>query len=230
MSKLIKDGDSLVSAKTSGGYEIHVYDDGFGPLWISRNSIGINGIVRARSWEDAYSICEDEFFPEADETIEQLVKEYGFKRENVKIIHPAHRKTSPVTYANGHVEEFDIETSVQRDATMADYQLTGGSLLPGQFVRWETRETPDADAWSENELFCEAYGFRPNGRNERDTIGHGIYSKDLNGDSLDRLTPELLADIGIELVIEAEESEESDPRDDPANNPDDGGRETLADA
>lgn len=35
------------------------YDDGYGPLWISRNSIGINGIVRARTWEDAYGICED---------------------------------------------------------------------------------------------------------------------------------------------------------------------------
>lgn len=36
---------------------------------------------------------------------------------------------------------------------------------------------------------------------------YGVYSKDLNGDSLDRLTPELLADLGIVLDI-SEESED----------------------
>jgi len=29
--------------------------------------MGISGIVRAQTWEDAYSICEDEFFPDADD-------------------------------------------------------------------------------------------------------------------------------------------------------------------
>lgn len=85
MSELIKDGQRFNGASYGSGYAIQTYDDGFGPLWISRNSIGINGIVRAQTWEDAYSICEDEFFPEADETIEQLQKEYGFKREHIRI-------------------------------------------------------------------------------------------------------------------------------------------------
>lgn len=205
---IISDGDTLVSAcYKSSEYAIKTYDDGYGPLWISRNSIGINGIVRARTWEDAYSICEDEFFPEAPESIEEIVKEYGFRREHIKVIHPARRKDSPVTYANGHVEEFDIDMSVERDATMADYELTGGRLLDTQFVRWETRETPDSEAWMENELFCEAFGFRNNGANSRDVHKHGIYSKDLNGDYLDRLTPEMIEEIGIELVIETEETE-----------------------
>lgn len=222
---LIQDGNAFVSAAYRSGTAIQTYDDGFGPLWISRNSIGINGIVRARTWEDAYSICEDEFFGEANETMEEIVKEYGFKREHVKVIHPARRKSSPVTYANGHAEEFDIDASVEQDATLADYELTGGKLLDGQFVRWETRETPDADAWMENELFCEAFGFRNNGANIRDTQKHGIYSKDLNGDSLDRLTADMVADIGIVLTIEADEEGREDGPD-----IDDGGRETLADA
>ena len=207
-NSMISDTQSLVGAKYSDSdYAIATYDDGFGPLWISRNSIGINGIVRAETWEDAYGICEDEFFPEADETIEELIKEYGFKREHVKIIHPATRKTSPVTFANGHVEAFDIDHSVERDATTADYELTGGKLLDGQFVRWETRETPDPtfEAVMENELFQEAYGFRNNGPNIRDKHNHSIYQKDLNGDSLDRLTPEMLSDMRIELVIESED-------------------------
>ena len=66
-NSLITDEQSLLSAKSRFGHAIPVYDDGFGPLWIHRDSMGISGIVRAQTWEDAYSICEDEFFPDADE-------------------------------------------------------------------------------------------------------------------------------------------------------------------
>ena len=145
-TKLIKDDESLVSAQYTSGYTIPIYDDGFGQVWISRNSSGINGIVRAQTWEDAYSICEDEFFPEADETVEELQREYGF----------------------------------------------------------------DPDAWIENELFQESYGFRANGPNERDKHKHGIYQKDLNGDALDRLTTEMLTDLEIELTIEGEDYSETE--------------------
>jgi hypothetical protein len=82
----ISDDQSIASAKGRFGHPIPVYDDGFGPLFIHRDSMGISGIVRAMTWEDAYSICEDEFFPEASKTMEELVKEYGFKREHVKVI------------------------------------------------------------------------------------------------------------------------------------------------
>src|SRR5271163_4896370 len=94
---IITDVQQLNGATYRSGYEIKTYDDGSGPLWISRNSIGINGIVRAKTWEDAYSICEDEFFSEADETIEQIVKEYGFDRKHVKIV-----KDSSVLVATEH--------------------------------------------------------------------------------------------------------------------------------
>jgi hypothetical protein len=203
----LTDNQRLVGAKYRSGHEIPTYDDGFGRLWISRNSIGINGIVRAQTWEDAYSICEDEFFPEADETVDELVKEYGYKREYVKMIHPAIRKTEAIMFANGHVEAFDIDYSSVRKAELSDYELTGGRLLDGQFVRWVMIETPDPDAWGENELFCEAYGFRPNGPNGRDKLNHGIYQKDLNGDYLDPLTEEMIEDLGIELVLEDEDEQ-----------------------
>jgi len=152
---LISDTQQLRGAKTQYGSDIQTYDDGFGPLWIMRDSMDIMGIVRAQTWEDAYSICEDEFFPEADDTIEELIAEYGHKREHVR----------------------------RPDGT------------------WDTIETPDADAWYENELFQEAYGFRPNGPNVRDKRGHGIYAKDLNGEYLDALGPALLAQLGIVLDI-----------------------------
>lgn len=122
---LITDSQSLVSASRNG-YAIPVYDDGFGQLYIHRDSMGITGIVRAQSWEDAYGICEDEFFPATTDTVEDFVKEYG---EN----------------------------------------------------------------WHEDACWNEGYGFRPNGGE--------IYDKDLNGDSLERLTAELAERLEIQLVI-----------------------------
>ena len=186
----LKDNQTLVGARyVNSQYDIPVYDDGFGSLWISRNSIGINGIVRARTWEDAYSICEDEFFPEADETVDELIKEYGFRREYKKVV-----KDSSV------LTDGDYTGVGERFAVYPD-DYPDGKLLP-EFVRWVTVETPDPDSWMENELFQESYGFRPIGRNDRDKLGHGIYQKDLNGDYLDRLSHELLAELGIELVID----------------------------
>lgn len=175
----MKDNESLKSVTYSSGHAIKFYDDSWGPLWILRDSISILGVIRARTWEDAYSIAEDEMFPEADETLDELIKEYGFRRKHVKIV-------------------LDPKTG-ERDARSEDYP-NGKLALP--FVRWETRETPDKDAWVDNELFQEAYGFRPNGPNATDKRGHGIYTKDLNGEDLRELTPALIKE--LELVIEIE--------------------------
>lgn len=176
----LPDDKQLTGATSRFGSPIPVYDDGFGPLWIHRDSMGISGIVRAKTWEDAYSICEDEFFPEADESVAELTKEYGFRREHVKIVR------CPLSG----------EREVQ--AGLADYPFEANGI---EFVRWETRETPDVEAWMENELFQEAYGFRPNGANVRDKLGHGIYAKDLNGDSLEPLTEQLRSDLEIVLTV-----------------------------
>ncbi len=204
-STLIKDGQSLVSAKGRFDHAIPVYDDGFGPMFIHRNSMGISGIVRAQTWEDAYEICEDEFFPEANETVEELRKEYNVTRKHVKIIR--------------------TREGVERPAIDSDYPRTIAPLpdcRPSwEFVRWETITKPcenDENGFLENDLFCEAFGFRPSGARAgkwdngepRDPLGHGIYAKDLNGDSLDLLTPALIAQLEITLEIkgEADESDE----------------------
>jgi len=185
---MITDNQSLNGANSRFNFSIPTYDDGYGPLWIHRHSRGISGIVRARTWEDAYSICEDEFFPEADKTVEELVKEYGFKREHLKVV-----RDPSVIVASEHCAVGERFERYPEDYPDGKLSLS--------FVRWATVETPDSDAWSENELFCEAYGFRNSGPNERDTHKHGIYAKDLNSDYLDSLTPELLAELGIALDI-----------------------------
>ncbi len=180
-----KDEQSLESAFSQSypgatRFSIPVYDDGYGPLWIHRDSMGISGIVRAKSWEDAYEICEDEFFPSCDLSLEELKTEYGFRREHKKIIRSG---------ADG-----------ERPARPSDYPLN-----EHQFVRWETKETRDPDAWPENECFLEAYGWRPNGQGgptpEKD---NGIYAKDLNGELLAPLTHELAKELGIKLRVASE--------------------------
>lgn len=183
-SELITDEQSLVSAQFNHGTPIQTYDDGFGPLFILRDSMGVQGIIRAQTWEDAYGIAEDEMFPDCDLSMEEIVKEYGFKREHVKMIH------DPVAGWRAVVE--------------SDYS-NNGKIPEFASIRWETKETPDPEAWPENELFCEAYGFRPNGARDHKVPMSHIYAKDLNGESLDLLTPELVAELGITLNIQTNE-------------------------
>jgi hypothetical protein len=182
MPATIHDDQQLIGASMhDGSITIPIYDDGSGPLWILRDSMGIQGIVRCDTWEEAYSIAEDELLDDCDLSMDEIVKEYGFKREHVKMIQiPGQGEVRPV-----------------RDSDYID-----GKLPIGAFVRWETRETPDPEAWSENELFCEAYGFRPNGLRDASNPMSFIYAKDLNGEALDALTPSLVAELGITLNLE----------------------------
>ena len=73
----ITDDQRLTGATPRSGCKIPTYDDGFGSLWVFENIHGIAGIVRAQTFEDAYSIVEDEFQPEADVSVEELREEYG---------------------------------------------------------------------------------------------------------------------------------------------------------
>lgn len=156
--ELINDSQRLVGASTHDGrVTIPIYDDGSGPLWILRDSIGIQGIVRCETWENAYSIAEDEFFDDCELTMEEIVEEYGFRVEYVQ------------PYGSGQTSREEI---------------------------------PDSEAWPENDLFCEAYGFRPNGLRDASKPMSFIYAKDLNGEALDALTPSLVAELGITLNIE----------------------------
>ena len=142
---LIVYGQRLVSAAHSHGLAIPTYDDGTGSLWIHRNSMGISGIVRADTWETAYGICEDEFFPAGDT---------------------------------------DANEESARIAAMTE----GKAARDHERACWE-----------------EAYGYRNSGaRRMPDGSRSYIYAKDLSGDSLDPLTPELVKALEITLCIENE--------------------------
>jgi len=65
-SKLTDDLRIVTAFVGRGQYPLYFYDDGFGPLWVYRESLGVRGIIRARTWEDAYGIAEDEIMDDAD--------------------------------------------------------------------------------------------------------------------------------------------------------------------
>lgn len=58
------------------------YDDGDGPVWIYQDAGGLLGIVRARSWENAWSIVGDEILDDANEAgiAEHFAEAYAAKR------------------------------------------------------------------------------------------------------------------------------------------------------
>jgi hypothetical protein len=69
--------EHTVTEARHAGRSLQFYDDGFGPLFVHRDSMGITGVIRAQTWEDAYSIYEDEFAPAATETEAELIADYG---------------------------------------------------------------------------------------------------------------------------------------------------------
>lgn len=62
----LKDGTSLEGAESRYGHKIRTYDDGFGPLWVYRESLGIVGIVRAQTMESAWECVLDDILTPID--------------------------------------------------------------------------------------------------------------------------------------------------------------------
>tara|TARA_E500000305_G_scaffold101267_1_gene94721 strand:+ start:435 stop:836 length:402 start_codon:yes stop_codon:yes gene_type:complete len=60
----------MLSAQTKSGAPLRTWDDGFGPLWLYLESCGPwivpVGVVRAQTWEDAFSCVVDEIQADAD--------------------------------------------------------------------------------------------------------------------------------------------------------------------
>ena len=78
---MINDEQTLIGARqmhpwNEYGTPITIYDDGFGPLWLYREAGGLQGIVRAQSWEAAYEICQDEIMTRVPQ--EEVIEAYGF--------------------------------------------------------------------------------------------------------------------------------------------------------
>ena len=129
---MITDEQNIKRIVSQYGREIRFWDDGFGPLWVYRESLGRLGYVRALTWEEAYECVLDEILDPIP--VSELHEAYGFD------------------------SQAEFEEAVN--------------------TRPETME------------LCEGYQYQSN------STGTGIVAIDLNGESLDLLTPELLSQIG----------------------------------
>lgn len=176
----IQDNQSIVKVTDKNGRDIPFYDNGFGPLWVYHENCGhfsfVAGIIRASSFEVAYEIAEDEFLPEADLSMAEIVEEYGFLRESIRVV-----------------------TSTKGEKYLKPGQMPGKGE---RFIRWHTKQTPNADAWIENDLFQELYTFRPNGPKTGDVHNHGIAYKGLDGVKLRRVTDADADEFTIEISTE----------------------------
>lgn len=82
---------------------IRYYDDGYGPLWILRDTCGIVGIVRCQTYEDAYEIAGDEFrTPIAPEDIPEAYGAYDHLRDYL--------------VSQGHEDTYDLRDFANRYA------------------------------------------------------------------------------------------------------------------
>ena len=172
---LIQDDQSLESVASEYGTPIRTYDDGYGPLYVYRTSLGVTGIVRAQTWHDAYDCVLDDILTPIDAS--EIPDAYGafeYLRD-----HPTlgqfWRKS-----ADGHSSSWKLKR-----------------VTPSQLAA-EIFACRSKSAEFQPEL-QEGYQYQPNAT---DT---GIVSIDLNGESLDLLTPEFIERAGIVLTITDDE-------------------------
>jgi hypothetical protein len=120
----INPDDFVLKFRNRFGKFERYYDDGFGPLWIFRNSMGIVGIVRCQTEHDAFEIVEDEFLNVLPE--EELYEAYGFNTdaEYQSAINDPEKRDS-LELAEGY--------SYQSNATgtgIVEHDLNGEELAP----------------------------------------------------------------------------------------------------
>jgi hypothetical protein len=160
------------------GYPIKFYvEDSWGQLFILRNSMGIQGIAQANSWEDAYSVCEDELFDRVSpEEIAEWEKEYS-------TIYTSGREL----WLKENGDDFEKWKSLPEEEKEKAYRQ--GKDIPFDSANGGFMEHP---CWH------EAYGVSGN---------NGYYAKDLNGESLDLLTDKLIKELDLVLEFEPEDPE-----------------------
>jgi hypothetical protein len=120
---------------TVKGSESSFWDEGYGDIYIYRETMGIVGFVRALNWEEAYECLTDEIMPDAP-----------------------------------------------------------------PFEEWDQEEQ---DAYKRDGTLPEGYHHR-GGTPSNKQLKEPIAAEDLNGSSLDKLTPKMMADWDIVVTWEGE--------------------------
>ena len=170
---------TLVGARTKYGTQLHVYDDGFGPVWLYREADGLTGVVRARTWESAYEICQDEIMTLVPEDeVHEAYGLYTITHNNKIYLCPDMELPSTVT----RWESFNNEIP--------------GRVVIGWFNTMHQVRRACERIIEDNELdLIDGYEYQPN------ATGTGIVSTCLNGQELEPLTADLRSELGITLQV-----------------------------
>lgn len=70
MASVIADEERLEGAtygRFGEKYALPVWDEGFGPLWVYFETLGPVGVVRAKTWEEAWECVVDEIMADVDD-------------------------------------------------------------------------------------------------------------------------------------------------------------------
>lgn len=175
---MINDTQSLVGARQSRalneyGTPITIYDDGFGSLWLYREAGGLQGIVRAMSWEAAYEICQDEIMTRVSQ--DEVIEAYGFYVLQSKMLEDLSYDPGPLAHV------------AMRDC--GEYLAEFNTRDEAEKYCLDTIQREECD-------LVEGYEYQPN------ATGTGIVSFDLNGQDLVQLTPELAERLEIRIQVE----------------------------
>ena len=99
---LITDDQSLKSVKSEFGRDIRFWDEGFGPLWVYRESLGVVGVVRATNWEDAWACVVDEIMDDADPSDDcNYARDYNEDADEGELAEGVHYRGSGVPSNEG---------------------------------------------------------------------------------------------------------------------------------
>lgn len=181
----MKDSQTLKSAKNRFSRPIKIYDDGFGPLWVYRESLGVVGIVRSQTESDAWDCVLDEILAPVP------VEDIKASPEDYYVCEREYHCPAPKDYCKGICHCSEPKYSYTRTC-------------------WKCRQfrTPDeqkaCNCTDSKELstvylaLAEGYHYMPNSSNSS-----GIVGTDLNGSYLEILTDELQK--GLEIILELEE-------------------------
>lgn len=178
-TKTLSDNQTMMGTTSEFGTPIPTYDDGFGPLWLYKSANGSCGIVRTQSWETAFELVEDEILSPIPNDIESISEAYGIWIQ-------------PTFHNNNY------------SIPCAPYKVHWNSYLYEENTEsYQTRN----DAQTRIELFlrsgeaelAEGYTYQSN------STGSGIVFHDLNGESLELASVELLEQDGIILILETDD-------------------------
>ncbi len=185
---MIKDSQTLKSAKSEFGHDIKVYDDGFGPLWVYQESLGVVGLVRALSYEEAWDSVLDEILtPVPSDELRDFPGDFYVCGRD-------YHCPAPKIYSRGVcLCSLAVHSEARRCWKCKQFHT------PDQQKACNCTELKSLDPVYLT--LAEGLHYMPNASGTS-----GIVSEDLNGSHLSELTDELQESLKISLTIEDEEA------------------------